>query len=309
MSQQFINVMKNVLVDKFGVQVIMTTHSPSTVILSPEDAIYEMSMEEPRIRKSSSKNHAVSLLTAGLVYVGEGTRYFLVEDVADVKFYSFIFNQLISENLIDANIPLVFIPASTNEKSGGKGVVQNWVKKLQDSGLVNVIHGLIDADSGNSISEGVFKIDRYSIENYLVDPILVYAALIDKEVNPPIQNLKLTVGEEYKLKSLTQETLQKVADSIIASIEPELKNFFQDFDEIIEYERTEVLFSGGIVLYYPKWLFNRRGKTLLNEVYNKVFTSPIINFKTLFKALRKLNMFPQEIVDKMNELKSNSNTK
>ncbi|MBK9733418.1 MAG: AAA family ATPase [Saprospiraceae bacterium] len=181
MSQQFLNVIKNVLVDKFGVQVIMTTHSPSTVILAPSDSIYEMSRFEPRIRKSPSKNHSVSLLTAGLVYVGEGTKYFLVEDNDDVVFYSFIYNQLTTDNQIDADIPLVFIPASTKDKSGGKDVVQNWVNKLQTSGLVNIVQGLIDADSGNATSAGLYKIDRYSIENYLVDPILVYAALIDKE--------------------------------------------------------------------------------------------------------------------------------
>ncbi|WKZ76157.1 MAG: AAA family ATPase [Vicingaceae bacterium] len=307
MSQQFLNVIKNVLVDKFGVRVIMTTHSPSTVILAPNDSIYEMSRVEPRIRKSPSKNHSVSLLTAGLVYVGEGTKYFLVEDNDDVSFYSFAYNQLTTENQIDANIPLVFIPASTKDKSGGKDVVQNWVNKLQESGLVNIVQGLIDADSGNAVSDGVFKIDRYSIENYLADPILVYAALIDKEKNPQIEGLKLSVGEEYKLKSLPAETLQKVADTIISIVEPELKKYFSDFDAS-ETERIEVAFVGGTILLYPKWLLSRRGKTILNEVYNNIFTSPIINFTTLFKALRKLNMFPKDLVDKLTEIKTGANS-
>lgn len=309
MSQQFLNVIKNVLVDKFSVQVIMTTHSPSTVILAPNDSIYEMSRVEPRIKKSPSKNHSVSLLTAGLVYVGEGTKYFLVEDNDDVSFYSFVYNQLTTENQIDSNIPLVFIPASTKDKSGGKDVVQNWVNKLQESGLVNIVQGLIDADSGNAISDGVYKIDRYSIENYLVDPIIVYAALIDKEKNPTIESLKLSVGEEYKLKSLPAETLQKVADTIISIVEPELVKYFSDFDPATETERIEVAFVGGTILLYPKWLLSRRGKTILNEVYNNIFTSPIINFTTLFKALRKLNMFPKDLADKLTEIKTSANTR
>lgn len=307
MSQQFLNVIKNVLVDKFGVQVIMTTHSPSTVILAPTDSIYEMSRVEPRIRKSPSKNHSVSLLTAGLVYVGEGTKYFLVEDNDDVSFYSYVYNQLTTENQIDSNIPLVFIPASTKDKSGGKDVVQNWVNKLQESGLVNIVNGLIDADSGNADSVGVYKIDRYSIENYLVDPILVYAALIDKEKNSPIEDLNLTVGEEYKLKYLPAEILQKVADSILSIVEPELKKYFPDFDEKKETEKVEVSFINGTKLLYPKWLLSRRGKTILNEVYNNIFTSPVINFSTLFKALRKLNMFPKDLVDKLTEIKTDAN--
>lgn len=303
MSQQFLNVIKNVLVDKFGVQVIMTTHSPSTVILAPAECIFEMSRVEPRIKKSSSKNHSVALLTAGLVYVGEGTKYFLVEDTDDVLFYSFAYNQLTTENHIDANIPLVFIPASTKDKSGGKDVVQNWVKKLQESGLVDIVQGLIDADSGNTVSKGVYKIDRYSIENYLADPILVYAALIDKEKNPLIEGLTLSVGEEYKLKSLPNHILQKVADEVISKVEPHLGEYFPDFDPANESELIEIHFVGGSILLYPKWLMNRRGKTIINELYNHVFSSPIVNFSTLYKALRKLNMFPKDLVNKFTEIR------
>ena len=309
MSQQFLNVIKNVLVDKFGVQVIMTTHSPSTVILAPEESIYEMSRVEPRIIKSPSKNHSVSLLTAGLVYVGEGTKYFLVEDNDDVIFYSYVYNQLTLENKINADIPLVFIPASTKDKSGGKDVVQNWVGKLRESGIVNIINGLIDADSGNQVSDGVYKIDRYSIENYLIDPIIVYATLMDKEVNPVIEGINLTIGEEYKLKSLDIELLQKIADTIISIIEPELIEKFTDFNVDLEKNKVEVEYSNGVKLQYPIWLLNRRGKTILNELYNSKFTSRVVNFTTLFKSFRKLNMFPNDLINKLIEIKNGANGK
>lgn len=73
--------------------------------------------------------------------------------------------------------------------------------------------------------------------------------------------------------------------------------------ECVNYEK-EVEFVGGAKLFYPKWLLNRRGKTILNELYNNIFTSPIINFSTLFKALRKLNMFPKDLVDELTEIKT-----
>ena len=304
MSQQFLNVIKNVLVDKFGVQVIMTTHSPSTVILAPIESIFEMSRAEPRIRKSTSKNNSVSLLTSGLIYVGEGTKYFLVEDNDDVTFYSFVYNQLTTEKHINADIPLVFIPASTKDKSGGKDAVLNWVEKLQSSGLENIVQGLIDADYGNETSNGVYKINRYSIENYLIDPIIVYGALLDKEKNDKIDGIKLELGEEYKLKLMSNAELQKIADLIITSVETELPKYFTDFDNRIETERVEVNFINGTTLLYPKWLLNRRGKTILNEVYNEKFKSTNVNFSTLFKALKKINMFPMDLVEKLNELKA-----
>lgn len=302
MSQQFINVVKNVLVDKYNVKVIMTTHSPSTVMLSPIDSIFEMSRSEPRIKKSTSKNHAVSLLTSGLVYVGESTRYFLVEDNDDVNFYSYIYNQLTTENQIDSEIPLVFIPASTKDKSGGKDVVQNWVNKLQDSGLTQIIQGLIDADSGNTVSDGVYKIDRYSIENYLADPILVFATLIDKEKAPIIDGINLQIGEEYKLKSLSDISLQKIVNKILVLVKPKIIEVFDDYNAS-EDKLVTIEYNSGHQIQLPEWLLYRRGKSIINEVYNDVFTSPVINFKTLFKSMRKLNMFPKDIIDKLTAIK------
>lgn len=301
MCQQFINVIKDVLVDKYGVQVIMTTHSPSTVILAPDSAIFEMSRTEPRVKKSISKNHAVALLTAGLVYVGYGTKYFLVEDNDDVDFYSYIYGSMSEDNLIDASIPLVFISASTKDKSGGKSVVANWVNKLQDSGLIGIIQGLIDADSGNTASEGIFMLDRYSIENYLIDPILVFAVLLDKEKAPKIEGISLKIGEEYKLKNTSIELLQQIADKIFSMMEPELSNFITDIMPK-DLEKSSVEFTNGIVLSYPNWILSKRGKTILNELYNKVFTSPIINATTLTKALKKVNIFPLELLKKFKEL-------
>lgn len=303
MSQQFLDVIKNVLVDKYNVQVIMTTHSPSTVILAPDESIYEMSLAKPRIKKGTSKNYCVSLLTEGLIFVGEGTKYILVEDVADREFYTHIYSQLTSENLISTDIPLVFVPASTKDRSGGSLVVQDWVKKLRDSGLVGILLGLIDADSGNDVSDGIYKIDRYSIENYLADPILVYAVLIDIEKAPKIEGINFAVGEEYKLKNLPEESLQKIADKVFELVETELKNIFIDFDEMNDRRKIEVKYTNGTKLVFPEWLIKRKGKEIINQVYNKTFSS-LINFTSLFKALRKLNMFPSDFVNKFTEIKN-----
>ncbi len=302
MAQQFINVVKNVLVDKFGVRVIMTTHSPSTVILSPSDSLFEMSRETPRIKPSLSKNHTVSLLTAGLVYVGEGTKYFLVEDRDDVKFYSYLFDTLTKDEKVNGAIPLVFIPASTKDKSGGKDIVQNWVNKLQETGLEKIIQGVIDKDCGNEISSGVYRIERYSIENYLIDPIITYAALIDKEKHKEIFDLGLEVGEEYKLKSFDIVKLQELANEVFLKIQQLMPKYFPDFNEEVENAKVKVVFTNGIELDYPKWFLDRRGKTLLNQVYNELFTSPIINFTTLFKALRKINFIPVDMANLFIEL-------
>lgn len=304
MSQQFLDVVKKVLVDKYGIQVIMTTHSPSTVILAPEESIYEMSITEPRIRKGTSKNHCVSLLTGGLVFVGEGTKFVLVEDKDDVTFYSYVYRELIRQEKIDSDIPIVFIPASTKTESGGKNVVINWVEKLRDSGLVGVLQGLIDEDSGNQVSQGIYKIDRYCFENYLADPIFVFAVLIDVESDrlPPIEGLKFSVGEESKLKDTSQEDLQKIVDAILEKVETQLKITFSDFDEVREKTIVEITYTNGVKLNFPQWLLKRSGKDIINKIYNKVYSSHI-NRTSLDKAMRKLNVFPNDLLEKFNEIK------
>lgn len=297
MAQQFLNVVKDVLVGKFNIQVIMTTHSPSTVVLTPEQSLFEMSINEPRIKPSPSKNHSVALLTSGLVYVGDGTKYFLVEDHADVDFYNYVYNKLISEYKITADIPLVFIKASTNESSGGKAAVSSWVEKLRTSGLTAIIHGLIDKDSGNTAGDGIFTIERYSIENYLIDPLVIYAALMEAGLAFPINGVNFSMGEEYRLKALPLETLQNIADQVCAQIYPKLAGHFGIFNAAPE----QVTFTGTTTLLYPKWLLECRGKTIMNNICNEVFSSKI-NQGTLLKAFKRLSMIPDDLVEKLHEL-------
>ena len=302
MTQQFLNVIKNVLVDQFNVRVIMTTHSPSTVMLTDESSLFEMSRTSPRIKQSPSKNHTVSLLTSGLVYVGKGTRYFLVEDEDDSNFYAHVYDNLTTENKISADIPLVFIKASTRQKSGGKSVVEGWVKKLQQSGLEYLIQGIIDADNNNQTSQGIYKIARYSIENYLIDPIITYGALMDNDKHKQFLDIGLKVGEEYKLKFTSPEKLQNIADTLFNQIEPLLPDYFPDYNHQIETVRKEVTFIHGIKLQYPEWMIKRKGKTLLNQAYHKKFSHKDVNFTTLFKALQKVNFIPHDMVDLFDNL-------
>lgn len=297
MAQQFLSVVKDVLVDKFNIQVLLTTHSPSTVVLTPESSLFEMSIHEPRIRLSPSKNHSVGLLTAGLVYVGDGTKYFLVEDKADVEFYSHVNNQLVVEQVLNPDIPLVFIKASTSENSGGKTVVASWVNKLVNSGLNGIIQGLIDKDDQNTSSEGIFTIDRYSIENYLVDPLVIYACLLDIGQINSIDGINLSMGEEYKLKTLSEDKLQCLVNNICSKIQPELTLALGAIND----KPIIVQFTNGITLEYPLWLINSRGKTILNEVCNRVFTSKV-NFTSLFKAFKRLNLIPKDLAEKFIEL-------
>jgi AAA15 family ATPase/GTPase len=303
MAKQFLDVIKNVFIAQHNIRVMITTHSPSTVALTPMENLFEMRRTSPRIQKSLSKNKTISLLTAGLVIVGVGTRYFLVEDEMDVKFYQEIYSHLNANNYIVGDIPLVFIPASTATKSGGKSQVYSWVKKLSSSGLEDIIQGIIDKDSGNPASPGIYLLNRYSLENYLLDPLIVYAALMDRDLHPRIPGITLNMGEEYKLKTLSSPELQLIVDEIHSTTEPIVASHFSDFS-LAEKTRVSITLITGQTLEYPQWLLNRRGKTLLNEIYNKAFPSNSIQPGSLMKAFKKTHFLPDDILALIKTLES-----
>jgi hypothetical protein len=291
MTNQFLRVIKNVLVEKHGVRVIMTTHSPSTVALSPDDSIFVMS-KATEISRPSSKNSAISLLTSGIVFVGQGTKTVIVEDQDDVNFYTEIYNQLLAANKLNRDIPIIFIPASSKiaEKSGGKSVVNDWAGKFYDSGLSSIIQGLIDLDSGNSPSKGVHLLKRYSIENYWIDPIVVYAALLAKGTQPSIDGINLSFGDEHKLKLMSSPQLQLIADKIHADIQPSLKSSLVGYIEEDNNLYSEE-FTSGIVLNYPVYLVSKRGKNLL-PIYLSTFK---LKHSNLLDSFRRVQILPIDL--------------
>ncbi len=190
MTRQFMDVLQEVLVRQFGVRVILTTHSPSTVALAPEGSVFEMSRTAPRIRPSPSKAHTIGLLTAGLVTVFPSTRFVLVEDELDVDFYSVIrdiltdFGPSRDPRALKPEPTIVFLPASSGQGAaktgGGKSVVCQWTEKFEVGPLAEMFRGIIDLDSGGTPPPRVSVLSRYSLENYLLDPLTVYGLLLEE---------------------------------------------------------------------------------------------------------------------------------
>ena len=60
MSKMFVDIVENTLVEEFGMQVIMTTHSPSTAAQVPEDKLFWM--EEGKILQGQDKKEKMSII-------------------------------------------------------------------------------------------------------------------------------------------------------------------------------------------------------------------------------------------------------
>jgi energy-coupling factor transporter ATP-binding protein EcfA2 len=169
--KDFIDVIENVLVKKHQVRVILTTHSPSTVSLTPEYALFEMSNDSPQIKPLRSKEYGINLLTEGLIIVKPNIKYVLVEDKNDAKYYNEVFKILKTRNKVKQAIDTIFIPASNKSAgtSGGCTVVRAWVEKFVSEGADDIFQGLMDYDNGSNLPESftptlnLHVVSRYSL--------------------------------------------------------------------------------------------------------------------------------------------------
>jgi hypothetical protein len=302
MAYQFINVINEVLVAKHKVRIIMSTHSPSTVALAPEGSLFEMSKSEPRIRRSESKSHAIGLLTAGLVTVSEATRFVLVEDKDDVNFYCCVhgiltdFGPSKDPQSLAPTPSIVFLPASRGEKSektpGGKSVVKAWVEKFDLPPLSELVRGIIDFDFGNDASDRLFVVGRHSIENYLIDPILIFALLTKIGGCPVIADVQVSEGDEHMIRNMTSDQLNKIVRAIGLVVEPSLENLLPE-----ELDYVDVEFTRGQIVKYKKWMLSRRGQDLMVK-YQSCFGGPMaITPPRLIDVLKRVRLIPTELAN------------
>jgi ABC-type multidrug transport system ATPase subunit len=140
MATQFLDVISEVLVNRYGVRIIMTTHSASTVALAPEGSIFRMERGTETIEKVTNRADMISDLTAGLVTVSRSTKFCFVEDEDDVEFYDAVREILTDYGpsrdplALKPSPSIVFIPASSGSGvtkiSGGSTVVEKWVARV-----------------------------------------------------------------------------------------------------------------------------------------------------------------------------------
>ena len=177
-SKLLIDTLIETIVKKAGVSVIITTHSPSTVAMAPDNSVFEID-RETKIPRMVSNSHAVDLLTDGIKFLRisyEKRKQIFVESKLDVQYFQRLYN------LLGRKYHFTFQPVFLEPHSGSSNCtdVISIVNKLRTTGS-DLAFGVIDFDCSNTTSESIFVLGdgaRYAIENYLLDPIYVSLALI-----------------------------------------------------------------------------------------------------------------------------------
>lgn len=299
MAKRFLAVIENVFVKARGVAVIMTTHSPTTVALAPEESLFILERHAGGIPRKSGKDEALYHLTTGvpaLSVAHEHRRQVFVESEHDAQFYEQVYHahreKFISE------ISLQFIPVG-HEKGGGCERVRYLVENLAKAGNPWV-YGLIDRDIAQSGTERV-KIAglKHSIENYLHDPIFLAVHLRRWNLWQDHNFRELYACPPGEIFDMDRESLQKLCAYISEKILDTLFKMHnrivtgkvdrEDFERIVSWavenfdivpsgfvwsgEDRIVEYAGGTKISQPRWLSDIRGHDLelvARETFNEL---------------------------------------
>ena len=299
--KQFLNILQNICT-KYNSHIIMTTHSPVTVALAPKNSVYEMQKKDnPRIVQSQSILSSINMLCSGLLVFQPNKKYIITEDEIDSKVYNAIYKILSRNNLLKIEPKLEFLPISNKyiKTTGGKDKVIEFVSKIQDINKDNgiIVKGLLDADDKNlSINnENISYINRYSIENYLLDPINVFASVL-RTYN--IEGVDISYGEEGNIKLLDANKLQLIVNNICSNIKNILPEEIKNSNTI-----KSIKYINGKEINCPDWIFNMKGHDLM-LFCQKAFpcVNKLIYSDNLLNSLKRTEMIPEEFIQIFNNI-------
>jgi hypothetical protein len=256
MSKNMVDVLREFIVEKLGIPVVITTHSPTTIAAMEGIEIYEK-IRSVDIPVKITKENALALLTSDIPFLTvmvENRREIFVESEYDANAFKSICEILYDE----INIKPSFFPCRAT-KSGGSNCsdVINFAQKFWGQNNHRV-YGIVDwdNDTNRSTSNNLLVLgdrERYAIENYLLDPLLVGVLLIlDGKTNDfPLLSQISTAN----ISSIDTNTAQNIVNEILDKLEIKIEN------------TIECDYFGGMKLQLPKEFLVTNGHELEDKVY------------------------------------------
>lgn len=264
MTKMLIDILKDVFVKQFNIKVIMSTHNPSTIALLDDDSIYQMTNGEETSLKKINKDNALKLLTGfipTLTIDYRNHRQVFVESPTDVEYYQTVYNKL--SQVIKFDYKLYFMSCAYGE--GNCEQVVKVVNDFQYAG-VQTVFGVIDWDLKNN-NKGNVKVhgcdSRYSIENYLCDPLYVSILFIDENFYDFAKELDYYHNSPYSLpqnKIKAQQAVDLFFDKLCKDDE-ELKSKYK--------EKIEVCYGNDLKLQLPANFLREKGHNFVNLIRDK----------------------------------------
>ena len=259
-TKLLLEILRETLVERHGLKIIFTTHSPSTVALAPPESLFEL-QRQPRALTSVTRAHAVQVLTSGFITVMPSSRIVVTEASFDSLTHAELHERLVEDGYLTAAPPLSFIAASKQADDGSNGgstQVENWAPKLDALFQEIGFRGLLDRDKGR-VSVGVIQVlNRYSIENYLLDPLTIAALFIKDGATANFTNCPIADMNAHKLASLDVAVLQLLVDDVVGWLERDHPDLATDYPG-----RFNVKYLLGAEVNMPCWVRDFRGHDLV----------------------------------------------
>lgn len=246
-SKLLIDTIVETIIKKAGVNVIITTHSPSTVAMAPEGSVFEIDRDSKTPRMVSN-SLAIQILTEGINFLKvsyEKRRQIFVESKYDVEYLQRL------QNLLSRKYTFEYQPIFLEPHSGTSNCqdVISIVEKLRSSGS-DLAYGIIDFDLKNQSSPTVFVLGdgiRYAIENYILDPIYIALALI-RYGKKSFNDFGITGKNVYTdAASLNQSECQLLIDNFLISIGISINNI------------ESITLENGFTVNYPQEFLSHNG--------------------------------------------------
>jgi len=286
-------------VQQHGLKVILTTHSPSTVALAPADSLFVMRRHgEPRL-VHATRDEALSALTVGISVLTvsvEDRRQVFVESEYDQAVYQELY-RIVRPRLSEV-VSLEFI-ASGRGGAGGCDAVKHLVSSLRGAGNDKVL-GLIDRDDRGGAGEGIlFNSSRYSIENYILDPLCLGAFLLREQL---VSSEELGLSAGVRHFELSEDHARPLRDAVV--------------EHVVAHEALSeqtVAYEGGFSLPASDHWLECKGHDL--EAQIKVAYPGLLRWRRegelMVEVVRRAyadvpNYIPVEILDTLRDLQADS---
>lgn len=260
-SHLMIETLIETIVKRAGVKVVMTTHSPTTVAIAPDNSVYEINREE-KIPAMISPGKAVTVLTQGIDFLRvsyEKRRQVFVESKYDVEYFEKLFDALNRRRKFNYQ-PIFMEPHSGTSNCTD---VIDIVDKLRIAGN-DLVWGIIDFDASNVSRDTILVLGegkRYAIENYLLDPLYVVLALI-RYGKATYQDFGVTTQISYPDAAyLPESECQILIDNFLTILGMNMDNLMP------------VTLENGYQLNYPQEFLLHQGhnyETLIQSKFTKL---------------------------------------
>lgn len=301
-----LKVIKDVLIGKHGIKVIMTTHSPTTVAMLPETSLYCM---ENGVMKKATKQEAILALTEGLNTISvyyENVKQVFVEADNDNIFLTNVYHQAMTKGLLNKDINLKFVNVG-DKKDGGCTTATKVVNDLWKAGNKTVF-GIIDYDGKNNPTERIKILgggSRYAIDNYLMDPLALSMLFLDE----PSEKTRVGFDTNDTLVGYGKKNAkerQEYCNKFLSILEPNVPTDKRIDTTIVRYKTI-----GGEEYIVPKWYTTIQGHLLVSYVRNTMlFLGKYRDDKALYKRIINYcygnypEIIPMELVETLKEIQN-----